>query len=487
MRESNDTVVIPRRAAPPRVCAGADDRRAFFDWLERCLREDLRKPVRRRGRLRKRFTIMRGIEIDLDRKLRIVDVRRRDGAMTDDWVDVRLRLDRPLSGPGWALAWWWCVRAQLPAAWRAVGDGMVLGDLPDWINHAARHSGLLPAARRRIMAVLSLDPYILGPARRLSCDGVVHSRHYQDVWQGRQAVRGHLDEAPLLWPLYDVTGVPLGRDLHAVKAALRRVGLTRGGWLALCRHGRALWWPLRRCHEFQRDPAREIVFLANLVAATGRHDLPPPALTLALGRVASVNRLTARQACVLVRPFRAAWRHLEALPGTARAACAIGPVPDVLTECLLQGTQLRGPRGATWPWFVRWAARARQQARERRVPVPTFGFRRCFFDVEIIPLRDLRALREAGLALRNCMGRAEADIVQWDIAYFLLRERDGRALAMFSADACGACDEPLQMRGRYNSEPHPALCGYARLYLKIERHAAGTLAAARVPVPVALA
>jgi hypothetical protein len=402
----------------------------------------------------------------------VIEVRGRQSDDADDWLYGKLKLDRPLSGPNWARAWWWCVRPELSAPMQALGDHMMPDELPRWINRQARRDGFMLSARRRLLDAMGLNGKLLELARCLSHDGIVDSAHYQLVWQHPTAARQRLGEAPLLWPLYDVVRMAPTRELGELKARLHGAELGRGGWRLLCRHGPALWWPLRRCHEFRRGAEREIVFLANLLAAVGRHDLPPAALTLALGRVASVNRLPVEQARSLLQPFRAAWRHMDSLPVAERAAWAAGPVQDVLSEWLFHGGPGKVPRNAPWGWFASWAERARRQAYDQTVAVPSFGSHRFFADVEIFPLRHLRAIREAGFALRNCMGRAEDNLQWWETAYFLVCGRDGRVLAMFSVDNEGEHDEVLEIRGRYNREPPPHLLGYVRQYLELERNVA---------------
>lgn len=76
--------------------------------------------------------------------------------------------------------------------------------------------------------------------------------------------------------------------------------------------------------------------------------------------------------------------------------------------------------------------------------------------MDVVPLRNLRVIREAGLALCNCMGRAGRSERKRDIAKFLVRDRDGRAMAMFSARTGAAVFEPLELRGRYNREADAA-------------------------------
>jgi hypothetical protein len=461
MRDDDPAVLFSRRA--PDLASGEADRGTLCAYLARKLREDLADPVQPGARRHDRCTLMRGIEIRVNRRKRAITVRGRRGPWADDWLYGTLKLDRPLAGSDWARAWWWCVREELPGGLRAVGDEWLATGLPEWINREARHTGLLQAARRKSIAALRLNPHLLVRARVLSHNGTPNSDHYVKVWRNPHASKMRTRESPLLWSLYDVTGVPLRFDLDVVKRRLLNGGLTRGGWRALCRHGRALWWPIRRCHEFSRNPEREIIALANLLGPLGPV-LPPPALRLAVGRLSSINRFPASDARKLLLPFRAAWRHLETLAACERATFVRGPVDAVLTEWMLQSELPAVPRGAGWQWFEGWSERNRRASRDRRVGWPSFGDRRRIGDLEIVPLRNLRAVREAGLALRNCMGRVEGQDIERSPALFLVCEVQGRALAMFSSYAKdgGALRE---IRGRYNRDADAYLRGIVASYL----------------------
>jgi hypothetical protein len=461
MRDDHPVALFSRRAPDPD--SGEAERATLCAYLARKLREDLADPVQLDARGRDRCTLMRGVEVRVNRRKRAITVRGRRSAWPHDWLYGTLKLDRPLSGPDWARAWWWCVREELPGDLRALGDEWLAAGLPAWINREARHTRLLRSARRKSIAALRLNPRLLARARALSHNGTPNSDHYVTVWRDAHASKTRMREAPLLWPLYDVTGVPLRFDLDVVKRRLVNGGLTRGGWIALCRHGRALWWPIRRCHEFGRNPKREIIAMANLLGPLGPV-LPPPALRLAVGRLSSINRFPASDAGKLLLPFRAAWRHLETLAAHERAAYVRGPVDAVLTEWMLQSELPVVPRGAGWQWFEGWAERNRRASRDQRVRWPSFGNRRRIGDLEIVPLRNLRAVREAGLALRNCMGRAEEQDIERSPALFLAREVRGRTLAMFSsyAEDGGAL---LEIRGRYNRSADAYLRGIVSLYL----------------------
>lgn len=457
----------------PRLEDNADKQLEYLrDWIARRVREDLADPVRVDPRHRHRITAMRGVEVRLNRRRRQILVRGRCGPHPDDWMYGCLKLDRPLSGPDWAKAWWWCVRESAPPVLRPQGDARLADELPLWINQAVRRSGLLLSARRQLRAALRLNPRLLSCARAMAHDGIATSEHYVAVWQSAPAARRRMRESPLLWPLYGAFGYPATCDLDAIKRCLRRYGLSQGGWRMLCRHGRALWWPLRRCHEFQRNPRREIAALANLVAAIGPA-LPPPSLVCALGRLSSMNRFDAADARRLMLPFRAAWRHLESLPIDARSAFAHVDADAVFTEWLLQSEPPRVSRGAEWSWFERWTAHASRASTDCRVRWPAFGQRRRIGGLEVVPLRDLRAVREAGLALRNCMGRAERTDRKRGVAMFLIRDGNDRAVAMFSARSGTTAFELLELRGRHNRNVDASVWSVARAYLALGERSKG--------------
>lgn len=354
MRDHDPVPMFCRRVNGPAVPDDGGSREALRAWLAARLREDLAGPVRVDTRRRDRITVMRGIEVRINRRTRSIVTHGRNGPAANDWLQGGMKLDRHLSGPYWARSWWWAVRGDAPAALRALGDGMLDVELPDWINRAARRSGLLRSARRKVMAALRLNPRLLARARALCRNGSVNSNHYEKVWRLPHASKIRMREAPRLWPLYDVLGLSPESDFDVVKKRLREEGLTRGGWKVLCRHGRALWWPARHCHEFGIAPRREVAFLTNLVAATGCEELPPTGLLLAVGRLASVHRLNAAESGRLLLPFRAAWRHLATIEEHARAAYLRGPVDAMLTEWMLRPLAPRVPHGVGWAWFDRW-------------------------------------------------------------------------------------------------------------------------------------
>jgi hypothetical protein len=458
-----------KRGQGPQVESDGDNGLATLrEWIACRLREDLRDPVRVDPRHRGRVMFVLGVEVRINRRRRTIMARGRCGPDSRGWVHGHLKLDRPFSGRHFAQAWWWCVREELPLHLREIGDARLADELPQWINHAARRSGRLPAARRQLIEQLHLNPRLLARARALRHDGIVSSRDYVSVWQHPHASKQRIRESPRLWPLYNVLGCSPEHDLHFVMRELRHYGLTRGGWKALCRHGRALWWPIRRCHEFGCNARREIIELANLVAAIGP-DLPPPALTLALGRLASLNPFLAADTRRLLLPFRAAWRHYDALPPSERTMFARGPVDAVLSEWLLRPGHPKVPRGADWRWFEEWATKTVRASEDKHVRWPGFGGRRRIDGVEVVPLRNLHAVREAGFALRNCMGRAGRQERNRDVALFLMRDASGRAQAMFSADLDRRSTEPREIRGHCNREVDAALRRIACVFLRAYR------------------
>lgn len=463
---------VPLRSAREDSAAGSGsggELALLGQVLTRRLHDDLRDPVRVDRKGRGPIRVMRGIEIAVDSDSCSIDVRGRSGPAGDDWLNGTLGLDRPLSGPNWARAWWWVVRTELPANLRALGDSLVEVELPDRINAAARRSGLLLAARRKVIAALRLDPRLLDWARALSHDGDVGSWLYEIVWCNEWFAQQRLHEAPALWPLYAATRIPLEHDFDEVKCHLRERGLTRGGWRVLCRHGRAVWWPLRHCHEFGRKPEREIVIQANLAAAIGRGELPPAALRLALGRLGSMNLLLRREA-LLRPPIMAAWRQLDRLADPAgRSAFVRGPLDVVLANWLLRDGLVEVPRGAGWRWFVTAMSAAHETVvapnRRRR----SFGKRRVIDGYTIVPLRTIGAVQAAGMSMRNCLASPASLDDPERPALFAIRTAQGKLAAMFSARP--GCREStlVEIRGRCNRPVPPALEAIARAYLATTR------------------
>lgn len=467
MRNELENPCFSRRAAPAEADRPQDQVDLLRAALTRRLRRDLAAPVRVDPRRHDRVTLMCGIEVKANRRTRGFTVRGRKGPDAGDWLYGRLKLNRPFAGPEWARAWWWCVRDGLPAGLRVLGDGMVSAALPQWINRAARHSGLLREARREAIAALRLNPRLLAWSRALASRGVPSTDHYTMVWHAVAAAKRRVREAPKLWPLYDVTGMAPTSELGRLKRLLVDHGLSRGGWKVLCRHGRQLWWPLRHCHEFGLAPQREVIFFANLMAATGRAELPPPGLLLVLGRLASVRRLDARHAAQLLRPVLAAWRALLWIDDPqARTTFLHGTVENVLCEWLLQPALPRVPSGAGWAWFVRWALQVREAERDRSEPWRGFGRCRRFGGLKVVPLRTLGAVRAAGRALRNCMATADPHDEARGPALFAIVGVDGRTRAMFSAyrDAT----RPREIRASCNRNADAEMLRIANEYVAYE-------------------
>lgn len=442
------------------------ERDTLVAWLHQRLHADLADPVIVDLRRHNRCTVMRGIDVVVNRRRRAIAVRGRRSADPDDWSYGILKLDRPLVGAAWARAWWCAVRDEFPEDLREEGDAALAAELPALINSIARHSGKLRAARRMVLDALRLNLRLLDCARALSCDGRAHTGHYGIVWRWPRESRDRIRESSLLWPVYDGACVPPFCDLGALKRSLRESGLTRGGWIALCRHGRWLWWPVRRCHEFARAPRREIISLANLLGPAGA-ELPPPPLLAAVGRLSSLNWFAKKEAGKLLRPFRAAWRHMETLTPEERAGFVRGHFEDVLCQWAIVADHPKVPHGADWAWFERWAARQDGLRQLQGTPWPARGRKKTMAGVEILPLRDLRAVREAGMTLRNCMARAGAEPESRRQPLFLMRDTNGHALAMFTGYANGAVNGsgPEEIRGRYNREVDAELRRIARIYL----------------------
>lgn len=459
------------RAAPGTDVGNEEggDREALLAWLQRRLREDLADPVRV-GRSRDRVTLMRGIEVRVNRRRRDIVVRGRRGPAPDDWLYGMLKLDRPLAGPHWACAWWWCVQGDLPDALREVGDGMLSTELPGLINRVARQSGLLPAARGKAVASLRLNRRLLGWVRAMSPDGVPHTDQYVQVWRAARHAKVRVHESPRLWPLYGVLGLSPACDLDEVKRRMRAMGLTRGGWKVLCRNGRELWWPCRRCHEFARHPARAIALMANLVAAAGRRGLPPASLRLAIGSLQSIYR-GSLEANVrrLLPPFVAGWRWLEAVDRQTVCTSALRRSLDiVLMRWMIEIDPPKVPPNASWAWFVRVMGSGREALLVRNRIWPWFGRSRRIGTVTIVPLCTLRAVHAAGVALRNCMARVEYRDDICPSPLFVVRDMEGREVAMF--DAYRGDAEPREIRGRYNRGVDDDLRAIACMYLGVEKH-----------------
>jgi hypothetical protein len=442
--------------ATPRP-SGRED---LYAWLRRHLFADLQAPVTvREFRNRHLVTVMRGIEVLVCRRGRRIEVRGRRGAGDNDWLSGRMRLNCPLRGSPWAAAWWWSVRPMLPPLLSDVANGIGPDSLSAWIDHTARCSGLLGETRRKVLQSLRLDPGLLRRARALCTGPEFNTDDYVFVWKRARASRLREREAPRLWPLYGIMRrkhwAPTA-EIGRVCDYLRREGLTKGGWKMLCRHGRALWWPMRHCHEFHRNPLREVIALANLLAASGRRDLPPPALALTIARLRSMSPHDGGDGTANLLPLiRVAWQHMDTLlDASARAAFARGTLESMMVAWHGLGSPAPPPKGAGMAWFERRCAQLQLRVHGKDVAWCSMRLSARTVDgFEILPLTQLSAVRAAGFLLRNCMAQATtAEANNSRHALFLMTDADGRALAMFSTILAedGTTGRLADIRGRFN-------------------------------------
>ncbi|HET8900186.1 MAG TPA: hypothetical protein VFN09_15570 [Rhodanobacteraceae bacterium] len=215
----------------------------------------------------------------------------------------------------------------------------------------------------------------------------------------------------------------------------RRQRMSRRGWALLCRFGAALWWPLRHCHEFHRDPVSLITTWVNLIAATGRRDVPPATLALAFGRLHSMGQGSARADNGWTILVDRAWKQLDALPGgSARAAFARGPLEAVFVWWHVARVTTRLPRNVGWKWLQRSAANARLVDGGAAVAWRSFGDFARVGRYRVEPLRTLAAVRRAGIELHNCMSQATAaeGAAAKSVLFVLRHGASGRAVAMFT-------------------------------------------------------
>lgn len=440
--------------------------------LARYLSHDLAVPVRvRESRRHHTVTVMRGVEVAVHRRRRCIVARGRSGPWPNDWLNGQLRLDRPLSGTLWAHAWWWVTEPTLPAPLRDLAARVPRDTLVRWIIDTAQSSGLLASAREQLLAALRLDAGLLQRARALQFPGRCASGDYCLVWRYPRESVERLRESPLLWPLYGVlrsSALSPRDDLGVVRQRLRSMGLSKSGWKSLCQHGSMLWWPMRHAHEFQRDPVREIVEHANLLAASGHPELPPTALALAQARVRSLG--TSRQPLATLPVVMAAWRRMADLSSaSARALFARTELEDVLTWWLLMTVQPRVPAAASWTWFLQRYRRDLPGETEPNVAWPTFGRPSRVDDTQVEPLADLHAIRHSGRLLGNCLARFEASRAEnASEAFFLMRDQKERPCAVFSARPPAKANETpwvCDLRRRFNQPAEEHLWAVAKAYL----------------------
>lgn len=470
MRHFDNTVLFSRVPQPD---PGEPESLSLRAWVAKHLCDDLANPVQvRHFPNRLEVTAMRGIEVFVDWRQCSLRVRGRLDP-TGEWVSGSLDLHRPLTGGAWAQAWWLASLPRIPDALQQEAKAFPLAQASDLILAEARRSGLLPEARRRLIRALQLDPQLLRLAAAFRPGMACDSSFYSFVWCSQNldaAVRENAESS--LWPLFGVAYASnrIYPDEHA--GALRKLlvdkGLSHKGWALLCRLGGPLWLPLRHCHEFQRTPISTIVAWTNLVTASGRRDLPPQALTLGFGRMFSMASKSLEANRDLARIVRLAWGEMDGLDASGRTVFARGPFETVLCWWHARGRPTPLPRKIGWRWLERRARCEILPESGTDAPWPTFGDQRRIHGFLVVPLTSLHAVRRAGIALHNCLSNAtQSKTRDATEALYLIRNEEGRAVAMFSAsEGQSGTLESRSVRGRYNQHGDQTLQNLADLYLR---------------------
>ena len=436
-------------------------------WVEALLpwvMNDLRYPVEvenRKGCWR--IEILGALRVDLNHDqcgFRIA-ARQQGGFAYNNRADLRLRT--MLASTDWLVSWVWR---------RAHRCGIEIASLPCLIPMIARElRGLISdqsiyAARSAIRAALPLDADILALAIRANPLPVLTLRHYTATAKFRADMLVREQRSPALLPVFEsherFTEFGYGVGCGKLKEYLRGGGLSNGGWRLLLRHGRRLWQPLRRSHEFQRHPDRILRDWANIVAALPRRDVLPPS-RIALAWVQTYSMRSAKRdgdTSHQARLVMAAWRRWDAIEtGIERRRWTREELLPVMAWAqTLSHSPPQAPDNAGFAWYLRQqhAANIELIANQIDQQYPgEFDFHFDFGELRFTMLGSRASLYRAGMRFHNCLAHV-ADNYDGCISpgsYYIVSHRaNGKALALLRADA-NACGEPrnvLELRGPCN-------------------------------------
>lgn len=311
--------------------------------------------------------------------------------------------------------------------------GQALRDwLVSWLARELDGRGPLHDARRKLQRTCAVQPSLLPLAWQARPAGArtLALADYQRVWRNAAPLLRLREEAPTLFPAYAALLAELDLDplqgYAGLKQALRKRGLSRGGWSRLSAHAGPLVRALRR--ELQGGTAHCVALVAvlNAIVASQRSGLPPAPLLRALVRT--------RPHLFFEHPLRvrpavlaAAW---DACLATPALAGEVAREFDDLLEHWRLGHWRPGPLPPALAW--RWFQRQLGQVRTRLALAPWLGAHwqapvpewRCQGLVAIALVRGEAVYAEA-LAMRHCLA----------VPAYLAECRDGSVLPYSVRDA----------------------------------------------------
>lgn len=293
--------------------------------------------------------------------------------------------------------------------------------------------------------------------------------HYVATARFRSQMLAREQLAPALLPVFASHEEPREFDYRArcveLKKRFRDLGLTRGGWRMLLRHGKALWNPLRRCHEFRRHPDRRLVDWADILALLPRHDgLPPQRIALVWAKTCSMRGpAPSCDAPMQARLLMAAWRRWDSLDTRhARRAWARNELIPVMAWAKSLGNHPpKVPTNAGFAWYLRQQRDAKIKAVTERLDkeYPGEPDREFHFDgLCFTRLDSYSSLYRAGLEFSNCLVHV-ADTRVAGIrpgSYYLVSDTAGGAplvLLRADEDADGKPVEVWELRAAFNRCP----------------------------------
>jgi hypothetical protein len=288
--------------------------------------------------------------------------------------------------------------------------------------------------RQLLPSALGLDPEIMSIALRARIssrrDGV-SARLYSHVWRHLESYRRVAAENASLLPL--VTFAWRANLLRAGEdpvAGVRRLflagGVSPAGWRYLARHGAKIFsrlWGQMLCGS----PLREAIRHLKLLDAAGLPPPPPPAV---IDLVSGYSRAPAPIVGLVLRTSRTAME-------CGHYCGFLGEAADVLAWADAEKPELDDrQRQAGWRWAARQAIEWRRRKGKYLVPgeqswhsaIGAFSSPPHL----IVPLENVEAMVDEGLAMRNCLAECIPDCQAAIARFFSIRDAaSGARVAVF--------------------------------------------------------
>lgn len=285
----------------------------------------------------------------------------------------------------------------------------------------------------------------------------------QPLWRGLEQ-GGYLNDWRKQYPPHE--------SLKALKAAARRIGITKAGWRYLCRLNKRQVRVLVGSNEQNFACQSNRAWAINLLARTGEEPPSSPVVFARLFWLIFNAELWDEGVATSLRVFtRAALREVRNRVGQELAfARELSFVCDWFRyEYLEREDRARldaNQQAAEWSWFYRNAEEWHRQA--FRAPPGKSGVRWesllgpfRLYGYDVAPLLSVEDLYDEANAMEHCVITYEKYCVVGKSRIFSIRDR-GRPLATFEISLRYGRWCLIQVRGWRNSTPSPILILIAR-------------------------